>query len=89
MIVGDSSIDPRRVIGIDLSYHSGIWKLTAELLYGEVVRDAEVYFDTKDDALEALEKLDTASYKGPLADAIADKTVDDDDDDDEQGMGFV
>jgi hypothetical protein len=89
MIIGDASLDPRKVLGAEITYHAGCYRLTADVLYGNSVMKVEVFFADKDDALEAMAKLDAASYKGPLADAIADKTVDDEDDDEEHGMGFV
>jgi hypothetical protein len=45
-------------------------------------------YEDRDDAMADLAKLDDACYKGPLADAVSDKTIDDEDDED-CDIGFL
>ena len=84
MVVGSISIDPRRVVDAEINYKGGAYWLTVEHLIGDSLRQSETYFDTKEDAEAALRKIDSMAYKTILADAIADKTLDEESDDDEE-----
>ncbi|MBA4274071.1 MAG: hypothetical protein C0436_00295 [Alphaproteobacteria bacterium] len=91
MIVGTASVDPRRVTEANIVRVSPeCWRLDVQLLYGNQVRTLEIFYADEAKAAADLAALDRASYKGPLADAIATDRLDDDDDDDEEGrLGFV
>lgn len=91
MILGATSIDPRRVTFADIEHVAGsVYKLKVERILGDAVMDTDILFTDLEDAEAALVKLDKASYKTELADAISDKSIDQDDDEDEQGkLGFL
>lgn len=81
MIIGDASIDPRRVLDADIDNVGSGYRLNITLQYGESIRTIEQFYDTFEDAADDLERLDRAAYKGPLADAIATDRLGDDSDD--------
>lgn len=90
MIIGDASIDPRRVLQAEIEQVGSQYRLTITMQYGETAHSLEQFYDRYEDAAADLDKLDRAAHKGPLADAIATDRVDDDTDDDEEGrLGFV
>ena len=77
MIIGDMSIDPRRVVAADLEYTRDRWVITVQYLVGDTVTALNDYYDDYDQAVDDLARLDKASYKGALADAIGDKELED------------
>ena len=89
MIIGKLSIDPRRVIASLVTQEHGRYTLTIKQLVGEALMEIDDYFDSQAEALQWQEQLDSACYKGPLADAISNKELSDDNDDDDCGkIGF-
>jgi hypothetical protein len=88
MIIGDMSIDPRRVVAADLEYTRDRWVITVQYLVGDTVTSLTDYYDDYEDAASDLFKLDNASYKMPLTDAISDKVIEDEDGDDSITIGF-
>jgi hypothetical protein len=88
MTIGTLSLDPRRVLAAELELIRGRWLITVKYLVGDTMTHLEMDFVDKEDAEAALAKLDGACYKGPLADAVADKTIDDDQDDEDYEIGF-
>jgi len=77
MIIGDMSIDPRRVVAADLEYTHSVWVMTVQYMVGDSVTNLTDYYPDYEDAASDLFKLDKASYKGALADAIGDKELED------------
>lgn len=82
MIIGKLSIDPRRVIGSVVTQEHGRYTLTVKQQIGDGLMETEDYFDSEAVALQWQEQLDSACYKGQLADAISGKDIDDGDIDD-------
>lgn len=90
MIIGDASIDPRRVLQAEVDPIANGYRLTITVQYGSAAHSLEQFYDSYEDAAADLDKLDAAAHKGPLADAIATERLDDGDDDGEEGrLGFV
>jgi DNA-dependent RNA polymerase auxiliary subunit epsilon len=89
MIIGNVSIDPRRVLEAELTNIGTNPALQISMLYGDTIRVTDAFFTTVEAAMNALDKLDKNSYKTELVDAIADKEIEDEDDDDLSGkIGF-
>ena len=88
MTIGTLSLDPRRVLAADNEYSRGRWILTVKYLVGDSMVEMDADFEEHEEAMAALVKLDEACYKGPLADAVSDKTIDDEDDED-CDIGFL
>jgi hypothetical protein len=88
MTIGTLSLDPRRVLAADIEYSRGRWILTVKYLVGDSMVEMDADFEEHEDAMAALTTLDEACYKGPLADAVSDKTIDDEDDED-CDIGFL
>jgi DNA-dependent RNA polymerase auxiliary subunit epsilon len=89
MIIGNVSIDPRRVLEAELTNIGTNPALQISMLYGDTIRVTDAFFPTIEAAMNALDKLDKNSYKTELVDAIADKEIEDEDDDDLSGkIGF-
>ena len=88
MTIGTLSLDPRRVLAADIEYSRGRWILTVKYLVGDSMVEMDADFEEHEAAMAALVKLDSACYKGPLADAVADKVIDDDQDDEDYEIGF-
>ena len=88
MTIGTLSLDPRRVLAADIEYYRRRWILTVKYMVGDGMTEFEVDYEDRDDAMADLAKLDSACYKGPLADAVSDKTIDDEDDED-CDIGFL
>jgi hypothetical protein len=80
MIIGNVSIDPRTVL--DFEYDRRTKSIEIDVRTGDALRTITALFDDSEQAWEMAIRLDKACYKGPLADAVSDKSVDDDDDDD-------
>lgn len=92
MIIGNVSIDPRRVMRavIVQEYMRDVVRISC--LYGDTLSDTDAVFSDPQFAFDALRALDKACYKGPLIDAISDKELDDedlDDDDLSDKIGFT
>jgi hypothetical protein len=88
MIIGNVSIDPRRVTEAQLDYKKGQSIIHISVMYGNtiVVTDAIVNPARN---MEELARLDAACYKGPLADAIAtDRLEEEDTDEEQEKIGF-
>ena len=89
MIIGNVSIDPRRVMRAEILQEYMREVVRISCLYGDTVSDTDAVFSDRQLASEALQELDKVCYKGPLADAISDKEIEDEDDDDLSGkIGF-
>ena len=88
MTIGTLSLDPRRVLAADIEYYRRRWILTVKYRIGDAMTELEADYEDRDDAQADLAKLDDACYKGPLADAVSDKTIDDEDDED-CDIGFL
>jgi hypothetical protein len=88
MTIGTLSLDPRRVLAADIEYYRRRWILTVKYRIGDAMTELEADYEDRDDAMADLAKLDGACYKGPLADAVSDKTIDDEDDED-CDIGFL
>jgi hypothetical protein len=89
MIIGNVSIDPRRVTEAKLVPYKKGFILNISIMYGNTLTDTQSEFADYEDALIAFMKLDDACYKGPLSDAIASERLEDEDSDDEQSkIGF-
>ena len=89
MIIGNVSIDPRRVMRAEIvqEYMRDIVRISC--LYGDTISDTDAVFSDPQLAGDALRELDKVCYKGPLADAISDKELEDEDDCDlEDKIGF-
>ena len=82
MIIGKLSIDPRRVVGSIVTAEHGRYTLTVKQLIGDALMETDDYFQSESEARRWQEELDSASYKGQLADAISGKDIDDADIDD-------
>jgi hypothetical protein len=91
MIIGNVSIDPRRVLEAELTNIGTNPALQISLLYGDTIHVTDAFFPTIEAAMNALDKLDKNSYKTALVDAISDKDVGEEDDDFEfsDKIGFV
>jgi len=88
MTIGTLSLDPRRVLAAYTECYRGRYILTVKYMASDgTVELDDAYFE-EDEAKAALAKLDAACYKGPLADAVSDKAIDDEDDDD-CDIGFL
>jgi hypothetical protein len=91
MIIGNVSIDPRRVMRavIVQEYMRDVVRISC--LYGDTISDTDAVFSDPQLAGEALRELDKACYKGPLVDAISDKEIDEESDDDDLSdkIGFL
>jgi hypothetical protein len=88
MTIGTLSLDPRRVLAADIEYYRGRWILSVKYMVGNAMTEFDTDYEDHEDAMAALVKLDGVCYKGPLADAVADKTIDDDQDDEDYEIGF-
>lgn len=89
MIIGNVSIDPRRVTEAQLEPYKKAFVIHISVMYGNTIVVTDAIFHNLDDALEDLIKLDAACYKGILSDAIASERLEDEDSDDEQSkIGF-
>lgn len=89
MIIGNVSIDPRRVTEAKLVPYKRGFILNISVMYGNTLTDTQAQFVDIDDAVIALAKLDAACYKGPLADAIASDRLEEEEIDGEQEkIGF-
>jgi hypothetical protein len=90
MVIGEVSLDPRRVLEAYYEKAGAIcWKLTVCLLYGETIRENEQYYDNLDTLKADLEKLDASSYKGQLADLVSSLEVEETETDSEEcKIGF-
>jgi hypothetical protein len=86
MTIGTLSLDPRRVLAADIEYYRGRWILSVKYMVGNAITEFETDYEELEEAEAALVKLDDSCYKGPLADAVADKTIEEDDDDYEIGF---
>jgi DNA-dependent RNA polymerase auxiliary subunit epsilon len=82
MIIGNVSIDPRRVVEAELTNIGTNPAIKISLLYGNTITVTDAYFASVEMARDALTKLDKNSYKTELIDAISDKEIEDEDDDD-------
>ena len=90
MIIGNVSIDPRRVMRAEIvkEYERDVVRISC--LYGDTVSDTDAVFTDLQLAKNALKELDQVCYKGPLADAISDKEIEDENDDDlSDKIGFT
>lgn len=94
MIVGGLSIDPRRVVYSKIQIVYRRFRMPIHILSVGYMLDGNIVdisepFESERDIYLAQIKLDKACYKGPLADAISNQTVDDEGDDEEQErIGF-
>jgi DNA-dependent RNA polymerase auxiliary subunit epsilon len=82
MIIGNVSVDPRRVVEAELTALGNNLLIKISLLYGNTISITDAIFDDINLANEALVRLDKHSYKTELIDAISDKEIEDEDDDD-------
>lgn len=90
MIIGNVSIDPRRVVEAELTNIGINPAIKISLLYGNTITVTDAFFTETDTAYDALRKLDRNSYKTELIDAISDKELESEDDDDlSDKIGFV
>jgi DNA-dependent RNA polymerase auxiliary subunit epsilon len=83
MIIGNVSIDPRRVVEAELTALGNNLLIKISLLYGNTISITDAIFDDINLANEALLRLDKNSYKTELIDAISDKEIDEETDDDD------
>jgi DNA-dependent RNA polymerase auxiliary subunit epsilon len=91
MIIGNVSIDPRRVVEAELTNIGTNPAIKISLLYGNTITVTDAYFASVETASDALTKLDKNSYKTELVDAISDKEIDEESDDDDLSdkIGFL
>ena len=93
MIIGNTSLDPRKVTEARLEHVAlSVYRLVVECLIGNTISQTDIIFTDREDAESALRKLDKHCHKGQLADAIATDTLDNDDIDDDEvckKAGFV
>ena len=82
MIIGNVSIDPRRVVEAELTNIGTNPAIKISLLYGNTITVTDAFFGSAEIALDALTRLDRNSYKTQLVDAISDKESEEEIDDD-------
>ncbi len=75
MVVGEVTIDPRRVLYTAISRKAKDWQLTITYLIGNQATNLE-QCGTKAAMMKLADDIDQLAYKGPLADAVSSLTVD-------------
>lgn len=74
MIVGNTTLDPRRVVYTEIARCEKDWKLSIAYLVGETMVTLE-QFGTKDEMNDLANTLDSMAYKGDPASAVGGGTV--------------
>jgi hypothetical protein len=88
MVLGDVSLDPRRVVYTSITRGARDWKLAIAYMVGDTVLTLEQY-GTKEDMQALANMLDNLAYKGPLADAVSSLQIDGDDDSDPEEKDYT
>jgi hypothetical protein len=75
MIIGNTSLDPRKIIYAFIS--KGFFKVQIIVMYsfGELITKVNVKCKGMDDASNTILKIDQYAHKDDLIDAISDKTL--------------
>lgn len=81
MIIGDISLDPRKIINGQVKQKHGKYYLSIMYIIGESACEFEVKCFSLDIANSLLIKLDRYAHKDDLIDAISDKTLEEIEDD--------
>lgn len=92
MVIGEVTLDPRKVLYTYIERMGRDWKLSITYLIGDAATTIDQY-GTRQEMVALASKIDSAAYKGEIVDARATVTVDDDesgdaeDEPDETGDG--
>lgn len=90
MIIGNVSIDPRRVLHANLRRGLFAHRLYIYCLYGSSVIPCIAKYTRYTDASIDLSLLDSVCHQGQLVDLVSSTMLEDDEDDEEEGrMGFI
>ena len=79
MVIGEVTLDPRKVLYTYIERTGRDWKLSITYLIGDAATTIDQY-GTKQEMLNLSLKIDDLAYKGELIDARATVTVEDDGD---------
>ena len=75
MIIGDISLDPRKIISGQIIRKRGKWYLSITYSFGDMITASSVKCSDFDSASLWLIKLDRYAHKDNLLDAISDKSL--------------